>query len=334
MSTLSGGNHRHQTRLKVENLQVHYLTDHGKIRAVDDVSFEINDNESIGIVGESGSGKSTLGAALIRSVSPPGRILEGGIFLEGTNLLELSDDCFNSQIRWKKIAVVFQGAMNSLDPVYRISEQMQELMRENKVKGKCDQLIDTALKDVGLDSWVANRYPHELSGGMKQRVVIAMALLLQPRILIADEPTTALDVLVQAQIMNLLKKLKAEKQMNIIMITHDISLISEIADRIGIMYAGQLVEFSSSYELLTNPKHPYTQALIQAIPRIHADSIRINSIKGNPPNMASPPSGCRFYERCPQAMNVCLQEPEPFKIDTGYTKCWLYNESKHSQEKD
>jgi peptide/nickel transport system ATP-binding protein len=326
MSKLTDAKHTFGTRLKVEDLRVYYFTDRGKIRAVDDVSFEIKNNESVGIVGESASGKSTLGAALIRSVNPPGRIVQGRIVLDGKNLLDLSDDYFDSEVRWKKIAVVFQGAMNSLDPVYRISEQMEELMREHRVKGKHEELISMALKDVGLDKSVANRYPHELSGGMKQRVVIAMALLLQPLILIADEPTTAVDVLVQAQIMNLLKKLKIEKSMNIIMITHDISLISEIADKIGIMYAGQIVELSSSLELLTNPKHPYTQALIQAIPRIHAEDVRINSIKGNPPNMSSPPKGCRFYERCPQAMDICLQEPDLFKIKTGYVKCWLYKE--------
>jgi peptide/nickel transport system ATP-binding protein len=161
---------------------------------------------------------------------------------------------------------------------------------------------------------------------MKQRVVIAMALLLQPRILIADEPTTALDVLVQAQIMNLLKKLKAERNMNIVMITHDISLISEIADKIAIMYAGQIVELASSSELLVNPKHPYTQALIKAIPKIQDTSTKIESIKGNPPDLARELKGCRFYDRCPHAMEVCLQDPPLYKTNTGYVKCWLYKE--------
>lgn len=315
-----------ESRLRVENLRVYYFTHRGKIRAIDDVSFEIRGNESMGIVGESASGKSTLGAAIIRSVTPPGRIIQGKIILNGNNLLDLSDSFFNSQIRWKKIAVIFQGAMNSLDPVYKISEQMRELILEHNLKGNAEQLIEQALKDVGLEGSVANRYPHELSGGMKQRVVIAMALLLQPLILIADEPTTALDVLVQAQIMNLLKKLKIEKSMNIIMITHDISLISEIADRIGIIYAGQIVELSSSSELLANPKHPYTQALIQSIPKIHADNTRLSAIKGNPPDMGSQLKGCRFYDRCPKAMDVCLHEPENFSIKDGYVKCWLYKE--------
>jgi peptide/nickel transport system ATP-binding protein len=326
MPTSNDSSHPEDSRLKVEDLQVYYFTNRGRVRAVDDISFEISGNESIGIVGESASGKSTLGAAIIRSINPPGKILKGKIYVNGKNVLDFSESNFNRNMRWKKIAVVFQGAMNSLDPVYRISEQLRELMQEHKIKGDHEQFIYQALTDVGLDKSVANRYPHELSGGMKQRVVIAMALLLQPRILIADEPTTALDVLVQGQIMNLLKKLKAERNMNIVMITHDISLISEIADKIAIMYAGQFVELASSSELLINPKHPYTQALIRAIPKIQDTYTKIESIKGNPPDLASELKGCRFYDRCPHAMEVCLQDPPLFKTKTGYVKCWLYKE--------
>jgi peptide/nickel transport system ATP-binding protein len=326
MPTSNDSSHPEDSRLKVENLQVYYFTNRGRVRAVDDISFEIGGNESIGIVGESASGKSTLGAAIIRSINPPGKILKGKIYVNGKNVLDFSESNFNRNMRWKKIAVVFQGAMNSLDPVYRISEQLRELMQEHRIKGDHEQFIYQALTDVGLDKSVANRYPHELSGGMKQRVVIAMALLLQPRILIADEPTTALDVLVQGQIMNLLKKLKAERNMNIVMITHDISLISEIADKIAIMYAGQIVELASSSELLINPKHPYTQALIRAIPKIQDTYTKIESIKGNPPDLASELKGCRFYDRCPHAMKVCLQDPPLFKTKTGYVKCWLYKE--------
>ena len=326
MPTSNDSSHPEDSRLRVEDLQVYYFTNRGRVRAVDDISFEISGNESIGIVGESASGKSTLGAAIIRSINPPGKILRGKIYVNGKNVLDFSESNFNRNMRWKKIAVVFQGAMNSLDPVYRISEQLRELMQEHKIKGDHEQFIYQALTDVGLDKSVANRYPHELSGGMKQRVVLAMALLLQPRILIADEPTTALDVLVQGQIMNLLKKLKAERNMNIVMITHDISLISEIADKIAIMYAGQIVEMASSSELLINPKHPYTQALIRAIPKIQDTYTKIESIKGNPPDLASELKGCRFYDRCPHAMEVCLQDPPLFKTKTGYVKCWLYKE--------
>lgn len=322
----SSSDETHRSRLKVEHLHVYYFTDRRRVKAVDDISFEISGNESIGIVGESASGKSTLGTAIIRSVNPPGKIVKGKIFVNGKNVLALSESHFNREMRWRKIAVVFQGAMNSLDPVYRISEQLREIMQEHKFNGDYQKSIFQALVDVGLDTSVANRYPHELSGGMKQRVVIAMALLLRPVILIADEPTTALDVLVQAQIMNLLKKLKVERNMSVVMITHDISLIAEIADKIGIMYAGQIVELSSSSELLLGPRHPYTQALIKAIPRIHATDNKIISIEGNPPILSKELKGCRFYERCPHAMDICMQDPPRFKTKTGYVKCWLYNE--------
>jgi peptide/nickel transport system ATP-binding protein len=223
--------------------------------------------------------------------------------------------------------MVFQGAMNSLDPVYTIGYQMIEIMEQHHFSGNTAEKISESLKQVGLDQSITKRYPHELSGGMKQRVIIAMALLLEPDVVIADEPTTALDVLVQAQIINLLKRLKKEKGMTVILITHDMAIISEIADKIGIMYAGQLVEFGSAVEMYRNPKHPYSQALIAAIPKLHSDDKQIHFIKGNPPNMLNLPPGCRFYERCPYAMNMCKQDPPKIKTQTGYTLCWLYKES-------
>jgi peptide/nickel transport system ATP-binding protein len=214
--------------------------------------------------------------------------------------------------------------MNSLDPVYTIGSQIREILEQHNFKGNIDDKISESLKQVGLDQSVSKRYPHELSGGMKQRVVIAMALLLEPDVVIADEPTTALDVLVQAQIINLLKRLKKEKGMTIIIITHDMAIISEIADKIGIMYAGQLVEFGSAIEIYKDPKHPYTQALISAIPKLRSDHKQIHFIKGNPPDMLNLPSGCRFYARCPHAMDICKQDPPQIRSKTGYTLCWLY----------
>jgi peptide/nickel transport system ATP-binding protein len=258
----------------------------------------------------------------------PGRIIEGSsIILNGVDIARLSNNDFNEKIRWKKIAMVFQGAMNSLDPVYTIGDQMREIMQQHKFKGNTEVKISEYLKKVGLDQSIARRYPHELSGGMKQRVIIAMALLLEPDVVIADEPTTALDVLVQAQIINLLKRLKKERGMTIILITHDMAIISEIADKVGIMYAGQLVEFGSAVEIYRNPKHPYSQALISAIPKLRSDNKKLQFIKGNPPNMLNLPPGCRFYARCPYAMNVCKQDPPKIKTRTGYTLCWLYKES-------
>lgn len=315
-------------KLLVLNLQAYYFTEKGIIRAVDDISFSINERESLGIAGESGCGKSSLGAAILRTMQAPGRIIEGSsIILNGVDIARLSNDDFNKKIRWKKIAMVFQGAMNSLDPVYTIGDQMTEIMQQHQFKGNTEVKISEYLKQVGLEQSVAKRYPHELSGGMKQRVIIAMALLLEPDVVIADEPTTALDVLVQAQIINLLKRLKKERGMTIILITHDMAIISEIADKIGIMYAGQLVEFGSALEVYRNPKHPYSQALISAIPKLRSDNKKLQFIKGNPPNMLNLPLGCRFYARCPYAMNICKQDPPKIKTRTGYTLCWLYKES-------
>ena len=240
------------------------------------------------------------------------------------DIVKISDSDFDNKIRWKKISMIFQGAMNTLDPVYTIGQQMREILKQHHFKGDVDEIIPESLKQVGLTESVADRYPHELSGGMKQRVVIAMALLLEPEIVIADEPTTALDVLVQAQIMNLLKKLKNEKGMTIILITHDLALISEIADKLAIMYAGQIVEFGMSSHIYKDPKHPYTQALLAAIPKLHSKDKQMHFIKGNPPNLLNLTSGCRFYLRCPYAMDICKKDPPEIKTENGYVRCWLY----------
>jgi peptide/nickel transport system ATP-binding protein len=311
-------------KLSIIGLKAYYFTDKGIVKAVDDISFSINENESLGIAGESACGKSSLGAAILRAMQPPGRIVEGNIILNGIDIVRLSDSDFDKTIRWKKIAMVFQGAMNTLDPVYTVEDQMKEIMIQHHSTSTIEEKISRALKEVSLDNSILEKYPHELSGGMKQRIVIAMALLLEPDIIIADEPTTALDVLVQAQIINLLKTLKKQKGMTIILITHDLSIISEIADKIGIMYAGQLVEFGNAAEIYKNPKHPYTKALISAIPHLYSDNKQISFIKGNPPNLLDRLSGCRFYPRCPHAMDICKQDPPKIKTETGYTKCWLY----------
>lgn len=313
-----------EAKLSVVDLQAQYFTENGTIKAVDHISFTINENESLGIAGESACGKSSLGAAILRIMQPPGKVIGGNILLDGNDIAKLSDTDFNKRIRWKKISMVFQGAMNSLDPVYTIGNQLKEILEQHNFKGRIDDKISESLEQVGLDRSVSKKYPHELSGGMKQRVVIAMALLLEPDVVIADEPTTALDVLVQAQIINLLKKLKKEKGMTIIIITHDMAIISEIADKIGIMYAGQIVEFGTASEIYKDPKHPYTQALISAIPKLRSDNKQIHFIKGNPPDMLNLPSGCRFYARCPHAMDICKEDPPIVRTKTGYTLCWLY----------
>ena len=315
---------RSNVKLSVVGLNASYFTSKGIVKALDNITLAIGENESLGIAGESASGKSTLGSALLRALQPPGKIIGGNVIIDGIDIVKLSDNDFNKSIRWKKIAMIFQGAMNTLDPVYKIEDQMREILQQHQFKGNIQDCILESLEQVGLDREISKRYPHELSGGMKQRVVIAMALLMKPDIIIADEPTTALDVLVQAQIINLLKTLKKENGMTIILITHDLGIISEIADRIAIMYAGQLVEIGRASEIYENPKHPYTQALISAIPTLHEKSKRLEFIKGNPPDLTRLPSGCRFYDRCPQAMDICKQDPAEIATETGFTRCWLY----------
>jgi peptide/nickel transport system ATP-binding protein len=310
-------------KLSVLGLKAYYFAENGIVKAVDNVTFAIRENESLGIAGESACGKSTLASTLLRSLQHPGKIVEGNIVIDGVDVLRLSDNDFNKSIRWKKIAIIFQGAMNTLDPVYKIGDQMREIMQQHRFEGDIEGTILKSLEQVGLHPDISKRYPHEISGGMKQRVVIAIALLLNPDIVIADEPTTALDVIAQAQIINLLKRLKKENGLTVILITHDLGIISEIAERIAIMYAGQLVEMGSASEIFKNPKHPYTQALISAIPTLH-DKKKIAFIKGNPPNLAHVPKGCRFFERCPHAMNICKEEPPEIATETGFTRCWLY----------
>jgi len=309
------------TTLSIEELQVQYQLRDKIVHAVDRVSFSLENNESLGIVGESACGKSTLGLAIIRSV-PSGRITGGDISLDGKSTLKISEEEFTKTVRWKKISMVFQGAMNSLDPVFSIKQQFEEILRTHSYSGDHLKMINDVIDSVGLPYTVLNKFPHELSGGMKQRAVIAMALILRPDLVIADEPTTALDVLVQAQILSLLKKLKKEG-MSLILISHDLGIISEIADKVGIMYAGQIVEFGTLQEVYSNPKHPYTQALLKSMPKIKGESELI-SLKGNPPNLTNLPAGCRFYDRCQHAMEKCREDPPKIKTESGHVLCWLY----------
>jgi peptide/nickel transport system ATP-binding protein len=312
----------------VSGLKTYYFTEYGIVRAVDGINLDLPDGQSVGIVGESACGKSTLGATIMQSIQLPGKIVEGSISLgDDADITKMSRSEFDTKVRWKRIAMVFQGAMNALDPVYTVESQLQEILKEHNYQGKIDDKVAESLQQVGLDLSVARRYPHELSGGMKQRVVIAMALLLNPDVLVADEPTTALDMLNQSQIINLLKKLQKEKGITIVLITHDLALVSQITDKIGIMYAGQLVEFSSTKDIYKNPRHPYTQALIEAIPRLKTKDKKIHFINGTPPSLLHPPQGCRFRDRCTFAMELCKRDPPEFRTETGYVRCWLYDSS-------
>ena len=305
--------------LEVNGLTSRYSTSKGYVYAVDDVSFSLNDDESIGIAGESACGKSTLGLSIIRMLI--GGKTNGTISFQDKSILDISESEFDEQFRWKKISMIFQGAMSSLDPVFTIHEQFVEILNQHNFDGNFTQTIHNAINSVGLDIKVLKKYPHELSGGMKQRAIIAMALILKPKFVIADEPTTALDVLIQAQIMNLLKKLK-NNGMSFMLITHDLAVLSEIADKIGIMYGGQMVEFGSSEEIYKNPKHPYTQGLLDSIPTLKDEPPTF--VPGTPPSLLDAPTQCRFIDRCPLVMEKCTQLPPPLKTETGYVRCWLY----------
>jgi peptide/nickel transport system ATP-binding protein len=307
--------------ISVTDLKTQYKTQSGIVHAVDGISFFLEKGESIGIAGESACGKSTLGLSIMRSLQG-GKVVSGDILFEGKSIIKISESEFTKKYRWKEIAMIFQGAMNSLDPVFTIEQQLHEILKQHNYTGDFNAKSSETLISVGLNDTVLKKFPHELSGGMKQRIVIAMALLLNPKFVIADEPTTALDVLVQAQIINLLKKLK-KNGMSIMLITHDLAIISEIAEKIGVMYGGKMVEFGNSSEIYKNPKHPYTQGLLESIPSLKENK-KPKFIRGNPPSLINPSEGCRFYERCPHAMEKCKKDPPQFKTESGYVQCWLY----------
>ena len=308
-------------RIDITDLTVHYRNSNSTVHALDSIEFWLKENESMGIAGESGCGKTTLGVSIMRKVHG-GDIISGKILLDGENILEMPDSEFDKNIRWKKISMVFQGAMNALDPVFSIQQQFNEILKQHGFSGDFNKTIQDVINSVNLDNTVLKKYPHELSGGMKQRLVIAMALLLKPKFVVADEPTTALDVLIQAQIINLLKNLK-KKGMSLMLISHDLAILSEIAEKIGIMYGGKMVEFGSSFDIYHNPKHPYTKALLESIPTLHGQK-KPKFIQGTPPNLVTLKPGCRFYDRCPEAMDKCKKDPPKIKTNSGYVLCWLY----------
>ncbi|MDC0193917.1 ABC transporter ATP-binding protein [Candidatus Nitrosopelagicus sp.] len=307
--------------ISVENLTTRYNTSNGLVHALEDVNFAIEKGESIGIAGESACGKSTLGLSIIRMISN-GKIYSGKIQFDGKSLLDIPDTDFDKNIRWKEISMVFQGAMNSLDPVFSIKQQFEEVLKQHDFQGDMKKIILDSLTSVNLDESVLKKFPHELSGGMKQRVIIAMALILKPKFIIADEPTTALDVLIQAQIVSLFKQLKKTGQ-SFMIISHDLAVLSEIVEKIGIMYGGRMVEFGDTSEIFLDPKHPYTKGLLESIPVLSKDE-KPKYISGVPPNLVNPDEGCMFYDRCPEAMDKCKKDPPKIKTNTGYVLCWLY----------
>ncbi|MCH4814738.1 MAG: ABC transporter ATP-binding protein [Saccharolobus sp.] len=310
--------------LEVKNLKIYFYTKRGVVKAVDDVNLYLDKGEIVGLAGESGSGKSTIGYGMMRLVPFPGKIEGGEILFKGENILKLDEETFRKNYRWKKIAMVFQGSMSGFTPVFKIKDQIIEVLRIHGWNGDYDKRVNELFKMVNMDPQLAEKYPHELSGGQKQRAFIAMALALNPEILIADEPTTALDVMVQEHILNLLKKLRKELNLSIIFITHDLALLSEISDRDYMLYAGKVMESGPSEVIFKKPRHPYTSMLIESIATLDKDIIK--GIPGSMPDLSNPPVGCRFNTRCPFARDVCFKEEPKMKTfsDGDEVACWLY----------
>ncbi len=318
--------------LRVDDLRVYFDTDAGESRAVDGVSLDIQPGETLGLVGESGCGKSITALSILGLVpSPPSRTLPGSsIRLRGEELVGAPGARLR-QVRGAEIAMIFQEPMTSLNPVYRVGNQIAEAVRAHRQTGRANLRAEVLqqLERVGLpDPERARRaYPHELSGGMRQRIMIAMAIACGPSLLIADEPTTALDVTIQAQILELLDSLRRETGMALLLISHDLAVVSQVADRVGVMYAGQIVEEASTAELFRNPAHPYTEGLLRAVPSIDAPSERLVVIPGRVPSATRWPAACRFHPRCPYAWERCEAE-EPALLDAGgaRARCWLQAE--------
>ncbi len=313
--------------LRVEGLRVYYQTQAGPVKAVDGVSFAVQPGERFGLVGESGSGKSTIALSLLRMIKPPGRVEDGSVMLDGVDLLALTDEEMR-RVRLARISLVAQGAMNSLNPVKRVKEQIALGLREHGAAlddRAFDAFLTELLEKVGLRRGVGKMFPHELSGGMKQRVCIAMAISLQPQVIVADEPTSALDVVVQWQVIDTLRRVQSELGAAVIQIGHDMGLMAHSVDRIGVMYAGKLVEVATVRDLFREPLHPYAQLLIASLPSLDGKE-RLQGIAGSPPSLLNPPTGCPFHPRCPFVMDRCkvvmppLREHRPNHV----AACHLY----------
>jgi peptide/nickel transport system ATP-binding protein len=300
--------------LQVRDLRVHYHTPRGPVKAVDGVSFSLRPEERFGLVGESGSGKTTIALALMRMIRPPGKIEGGHVDLVGIDLLSVTDEHMR-RLRLAAIAMVAQGAMNSLNPVLRVREQIADAIRDHDVrlgKAALEERIASLLRQVGLVPQVANLYPHELSGGMKQRVCIAIAISLKPKVIIADEPTSALDVVVQRQVMETLQRVQEELGASVILVGHDMGLMAQFVHRLGVMYAGFLVEDSPVRAIFEEPLHPYTKLLIGSLPTLEGKR-ELLGIPGLPPTLLNRPPGCPFFARCPSALPVCRVENPPLR---------------------
>jgi peptide/nickel transport system ATP-binding protein len=311
--------------LRIEELVLHFKTTHGPVQAVDGVNFELGTNRAVVILGESGCGKSSLAKAILRLLPRNAGTYSGRVYLDGNDIMRLSDEEFRQNIRWASISMVPQAAMNALNPVMRVGEQVAEpaIVHLGVDRDGAISLVKKMFQRVGVPEDFISRYPFELSGGMRQRVTIAMALITSPNLIILDEPTSALDVLTQANIFNVLKRLKKELGISFILITHDIATSSELADDVAVMYAGQIVEVSDAYRFFEKPLHPYSQKLMTSVPRLHGTK-DLEFIPGQPPSLIDLPKGCRFAPRCPRVFAKCADDPPEVEKDGRKVRCWLY----------
>lgn len=311
--------------LTIKDLVLYFRTARGAVKAVDKVNFELGFKEAVVVLGESGCGKTSLAKALLRLLPRNIESYSGQIILDGQDTMVLSDEEYRQQIRWVRMSLVPQAAMNSLNPVLRVGDQVAEPMMVHHGVKK-EEALEQAKKmfqHVGVPVDFLTRYAFELSGGMRQRVAIAMSLVTAPSLIVLDEPTSALDVLTQANIFNVLKRIKKELEISFILITHDIATSSELADRVAVMYAGQIIESSDAMRFFTEPLHPYSQMLMASVPRLRGDK-EPHFITGQPPSLLNPPTGCRFADRCPHRFEKCDQEPPVFEKQERLVKCWLY----------
>ncbi|MCF6095225.1 ABC transporter ATP-binding protein [Microaerobacter geothermalis] len=312
--------------LTVEELSTYFYTNKGTAKAVENVSFSVKKGEMLGLIGESGCGKTTVAQSILRLIEYPGKVVSGKAIINGVDLLQASTSLLE-ELRWKTISVIPQSAMNALNPVYTVGEQIAEaiILHERTSKKKAIHRACDLLEMVGIDRNRWKSYPHEFSGGMKQRVAIAMALSCNPQLVISDESTTGLDVLTQAQVLGLIKKLQRELNLSIILISHDLPMVTSVCDRIAIMYAGKIVEWADTKDIVHRAKHPYSQGLLGATPDLKDPDKECISIPGSVPNLVNPPTGCRFHNRCPQAMERCKVEEPPLKNlgNHHYSACFL-----------
>jgi peptide/nickel transport system ATP-binding protein len=317
-----------KTILEVQHLSIAYPISIGVVRAVEDVSFTLADGEALGLVGESGCGKSTLCLSILKLLRPPGKVTEGRILYRGTDVLTLDNHSL-LKLRGQSVSMIFQNPLTSLNPLITIEGHFLETIHCHDAameRHAALAAVRKMLRTLGIEEKRLREYPHQLSGGMRQRIMIGLALIMNPDILIADEPTTSLDVIVEAGFTELLAALRTLYKLSIILITHNLGLVAEIADRIAVMYAGRLMEIASSAEIFARPLHPYTQGLIDCVPNILLDQKELVTMQGSPPDLVDPPKGCRFAPRCPKVMSICREETPPLQehAPAHAAACWLY----------